>query len=190
MRVATVDRELSLHTMWHAFRVSNFVAQKHVVINHGVGRDLLNARYYNPNQGQFISQDASFLAVGDPALVKQVTGQDQRTFLSDPQVVNAYNYGRNNPITQKDPNGNATYIWDNGAGMTGIDTWNRNTYYQYRDTALLSSNASLGESNRGNTPMFFNQVKPGGPWDYKRNAENRGFYFFNGKLVSVRPKTF
>jgi Bacterial toxin 44 len=76
-------------------------------------------------------------------------------------------------------------IWDNGAGMTGIDTWNRNTYYQYRDTALLSSNASLGESNRGNTPMFFNQVKPGGPWDYKRNAENRGFYFFNGQLVSA-----
>jgi hypothetical protein len=35
-----------LNTMWHAFRVSNFVAEKHVVINHGVGRDLLDARAY------------------------------------------------------------------------------------------------------------------------------------------------
>jgi hypothetical protein len=32
-----------------------------------------------------------------------------------------------------DPSGNATYIANNGAGMTGIDIWNRNTYYEYQD---------------------------------------------------------
>ena len=82
--------------MWHAFRVSNFVAEKHVVINHGVGRDLLNARYYESTRGQFLSQDPSFLSVGDPNQVKSVTGQDQRLFLTDPQQMNSYNYGRDN----------------------------------------------------------------------------------------------
>jgi RHS repeat-associated protein len=69
------------------------------------GLSYLNARYYNPTQGQFLSEDPSFLAVGDPALVKQVTGQDQRAFLSDPQLANSTSYARGNPITNKDPNG-------------------------------------------------------------------------------------
>ena len=38
----------------------------------------LNARYYSPSQGQFISQDPSFLAVGDPNKLKQVTGLDDQ----------------------------------------------------------------------------------------------------------------
>jgi RHS repeat-associated protein len=97
MRVATVDRELSLHTMWHAFRVSNFVAQKHVVINHGVGRDLLNARYYSPSQGQFISQDPVFWEIG--------LTRDGVNAMSDPQALNSYGYASDNPITNKDPNG-------------------------------------------------------------------------------------
>src|SRR6266480_2458047 len=73
------------------------------------GLSYLNARFYNPNQGQFLSEDPSFLAVGNSELVKQVTGQDQRTFLSDPQQLNSTSYGRDNPITNKDPSGNATY---------------------------------------------------------------------------------
>src|SRR5262245_61755755 len=64
------------------------------------GLDYLNARYYAPDRGQFISQDPSFLSVGDPTKVKQVTGQDQSTFLTDPQLANSYSYGRDNPITQ------------------------------------------------------------------------------------------
>ena len=84
----------------------------------------------------------------------------------------------------KDPSGHAAYISDNGAGMCGTDSWNHNTYYQSQDTALLNSNASFEESNRLNLGVFYNQVKPGGNWDYKRNSDNRGYYFFNGKLVS------
>jgi hypothetical protein len=42
--------------------------------------------------------------------VKQVTGQEQQAFLADPQLANSYNYGRDNPITNKDPNGNNPLI--------------------------------------------------------------------------------
>lgn len=62
----------------------------------GSGLDYLNARYYNANQGQFISQDPVFL--GDPK------GQN----LQDPQSLNSYSYGEDNPITNKDTNGKQT----------------------------------------------------------------------------------
>jgi RHS repeat-associated protein len=66
----------------------------------------LNARYYDNARGQFLTEDPAFLAVGDPARLKQSTGQDQQTFLSDPQQMNSTSYGRDNPITNKDPKGN------------------------------------------------------------------------------------
>src|SRR5262249_41945612 len=66
----------------------------------------LQARYQDPQRGQFTSEDATFLAIGDPAKVKGVTGFDQKTLLSDPQLLNSYSYARNNPITTKDPKGN------------------------------------------------------------------------------------
>ena len=56
--------------------------------------DFLNARYYNPQQGQFISQDPMFL--GNPV--------DQN--LRNPQSLNSYSYANDNPITNKDPSGN------------------------------------------------------------------------------------
>jgi RHS repeat-associated protein len=56
----------------------------------------LNARYYNPQQGQFISQDPVFL--GNPK------DQDIR----NPQSLNSYTYANDNPITNKDPSGNTT----------------------------------------------------------------------------------
>ena len=65
----------------------------------------LNARYLNPTQGQFISQDPSFLAVSDAAQLKKMTNRDQQEFLADPQLANSYGYGRDNPVTQKDPEG-------------------------------------------------------------------------------------
>ena len=53
------------------------------------------------------TQDPTFLVLGSPDKLKQLSQQDQRTFLSDPQQMNSYSYGRDNPITQKDPNGNS-----------------------------------------------------------------------------------
>jgi len=55
----------------------------------------LQARYENPNTGQFISEDPVFL--GDPS---------QQT-LTDAQSLNSYSYANDNPITKSDPNGRA-----------------------------------------------------------------------------------
>jgi RHS repeat-associated protein len=53
----------------------------------------LNARYYSPTQGQFLSEDPIFL--GDP----------NQQNLSDPQSLNSYSYSEDNPIVKSDPNG-------------------------------------------------------------------------------------
>jgi RHS repeat-associated protein len=56
------------------------------------GLNYMNARYYNASQGQFISEDPMFWG---------------KQHLNDPQKLNAYGYGRDNPITLLDTNG-----WD------------------------------------------------------------------------------
>lgn len=64
----------------------------------------LNARYENPNQGQFISQDPLFLGG---------TGQQN---ISNPQSLNAYSYSEDNPISNSDPTGKIDG-WDDLAGF-------------------------------------------------------------------------
>lgn len=51
----------------------------------------MEARYYNPSIGRFLSQDPVYLAAGFD--------------LSDPQSMNSYAYARNNPIRLVDPDG-------------------------------------------------------------------------------------
>ena len=68
--------------------------------------DYLNARYYDPARGQFTSQDPTFLAVGYKGLISQISQQEQQNLLADPQQLNSYGYGRDNPLTQRDANGN------------------------------------------------------------------------------------
>jgi len=79
----------------------------------------LNSRYYSGMQGQFISEDPSFLATGNPNKVQQLTGQDQATLLSNPQQLNVYSYSQNNPIINSDPSGN-WYIAINFTGLLPI----------------------------------------------------------------------
>jgi RHS repeat-associated protein len=62
------------------------------------GLSYLNARYYDPTRGQFISEDPLFWS--DPA----------KQNLLDPQTQNAYSYGSDNPTTKKDPSGLLTII--------------------------------------------------------------------------------
>jgi RHS repeat-associated protein len=50
-----------------------------------------NARYLNPAQGQFITEDPVFWSL------KQT--------LSNPQSLNSYSYALDNPIVNKDPSG-------------------------------------------------------------------------------------
>jgi RHS repeat-associated protein len=69
------------------------------------GLSYLNARYYSGAQGQFTSQDPTFLALGNPIQLQQISQQDQQRFLSDPQQMNSYSYSENNPIVKSDPSG-------------------------------------------------------------------------------------
>jgi len=70
----------------------------------------LNARYMDPSRGQFLSEEPIFLNIGDATQVKQLSQQDQQAYLTDPQQLNSYSYGRDNPITRKDPNGKQVQI--------------------------------------------------------------------------------
>jgi RHS repeat-associated protein len=54
----------------------------------------LNARYYNPVQGQFLSEDPVFW--------------NSRQNLADPQSLNVYSYANDNPINRSDPSGLAS----------------------------------------------------------------------------------
>jgi RHS repeat-associated protein len=75
----------------------------------------LQARYYDSARGQFLSQDPVFWELGQT--------NDGRKALLNPQVVNAYGYSADNPITNKDPNGRcpicALGLIGAGAGMAG-----------------------------------------------------------------------
>jgi RHS repeat-associated protein len=53
----------------------------------------LNARYYDPARGQFLSEDPVFL------------GQPNQQNLQDPQSLNPYSYSEDNPIVKSDPSG-------------------------------------------------------------------------------------
>jgi RHS repeat-associated protein len=65
----------------------------------------LQNRYMDNARGQFLSQDPSHLAVGDPTALKQITGQDQQMYLANPQQLNSYSYAQDNPLRFKDPEG-------------------------------------------------------------------------------------
>jgi RHS repeat-associated protein len=69
------------------------------------GLNYFNARYYSSDRGQFISQDPTFLAIGNSDQIKQLSNQEQSKLLSDPQQLNSYGYVGDNPITRKDPRG-------------------------------------------------------------------------------------
>ncbi len=56
----------------------------------------LNARYQNPAQGEFVSQDQVFL------------GSPKNEDIQNPQSLNAYSYALDNPVSVEDPNGTET----------------------------------------------------------------------------------
>ena len=74
------------------------------------GLDYLNARYYNPAQGQFLAEDPAFLMLGNSSQVQQLTQQQQNQFLTNPQQLNAYSYAGDNPLIAKDPSGNSGVV--------------------------------------------------------------------------------
>jgi len=64
------------------------------------GNDYFGARYYASSMGRFMSPDPSQLYYADPA---------------NPQSLNLYSYGQNNPLINIDPNG-MDCVMDNGDG--------------------------------------------------------------------------
>ena len=70
----------------------------------GTTLDYLNARYYDGSKGQFVSEDPVFLGIGSPQLNALINGHVQ-DILADPQLLNAYSYARDNPISRSDPSG-------------------------------------------------------------------------------------
>ena len=66
----------------------------------------LNARWYNPGAGRFMSEDT-------------YPGN-----LTQPQTLNRYSYVMNNPVNYWDPTGNvAELLYPEGEGFTGIPDW-------------------------------------------------------------------
>lgn len=67
--------------------------------------DYMNARYYEGSRGQFLSQNPTFLALGDRQKLRELTQESQQNFLRNPQQMNSYSYANDNPINKKDPDG-------------------------------------------------------------------------------------
>lgn len=81
----------------------------------------LNARYLNPMNAQFISQDPIHILIADRNAVNQVSGVQQVKLLMDPQQLNSYNYARNNPVINKDPKGTCLEPFSAGfCAATGV----------------------------------------------------------------------
>src|SRR5579871_3238229 len=86
----------------------------------------LNARYYSPAQGQFLSEDPVFLSIGNGLQPQNLSQPDQWAVLRNPQALNAYSYSQDNPIVLKDPSGSSYvqvgYTQANGTvfGSAGI----------------------------------------------------------------------
>jgi RHS repeat-associated protein len=64
----------------------------------------LNARYYSPTQGQFLSEDPVFW------------GDSKAQLLMDPQSFNTYSYSEDNPIVREDPLGKMAIGFGLGGG--------------------------------------------------------------------------
>ncbi|OHA17615.1 MAG: hypothetical protein A2664_03270 [Candidatus Taylorbacteria bacterium RIFCSPHIGHO2_01_FULL_46_22b] len=141
----------------------------------------LNARFLDPVRGQFLSQDAVFLSIGSKQL-PQISDKPLTYYLSDPQQLNSYSYGRDNPIIYSDPNGLDIY-WRSDGTLARNTRSGFNQYFESQDVSMLNRNASLMENNRWNLSLFNNQVTDNGSWDYK--TQGREYYFFDGKLVKA-----
>jgi RHS repeat-associated protein len=69
------------------------------------GLSYLNARFYDSGRGQFLSEDPAFLSLGNGGQLQQLSQQSQQKFLMEPQQLNSYSYSKDNPVTNKDPQG-------------------------------------------------------------------------------------
>lgn len=108
------------------------------------GLSYMGARYYPGNVARFISQDSAYLAVGDNGQIKEVTGQELRQYLSDPQNLNSYSYVKNNPLVAVDPNGKwIEYIIGDKNAVNLGNLASNNTVARYATDHPVSTVATL-----------------------------------------------
>jgi RHS repeat-associated protein len=138
------------------------------------GLSYFNARYMDPARGQFTTQEPIFLSLGDPNQVRQLSQKDQRAYLSDPQLLNSYSYGRDNPVTLKDPNGRcpvclialgAVEVY--GLTMTGIDAFN------VYSTQIASTRSGFNASDKTQTNLQVGY--DGAQWAVAKAFARRGW---------------
>ena len=72
------------------------------------------ARYMDNQTGHFVSVDPATLAFGDIKQFKNSYGVTLQEYLADPQNLNSYTYGRNNPIILVDPDGQSWQTFGQG----------------------------------------------------------------------------
>jgi hypothetical protein len=97
-----------------------------IILVVGVLHAFMNARYQDPVREQFVSEDPAIVGLnpsagltGDPNTATVDTflnsnGQTSFAYLNDPQELNNYSYGRDNPLRYTDPTGKE-YIGYNAA---------------------------------------------------------------------------
>ena len=72
------------------------------IYDEGTGLYYLNARYYNPEDGRFLTEDT-------------YTGEN-----TDPESLHLYAYCTNNPVTNADPSGHIAIFCIVGAAVGGV----------------------------------------------------------------------
>lgn len=111
----------------------------------------LNARYYHPGLGRFLSGDPVFHVLGEETQIKLLTGMNLQAVLSDPQLLNSYSYAKNNPILNSDPRGTCPACYAIAAIFLG-NAPTISGYIQSLATPLGQVNASdsFENSRQGN----------------------------------------
>jgi RHS repeat-associated protein len=103
------------------------------------GLSYMQARYYHPATGRFISEDPAFLDIGIPAFSDKYQ-RSLEQHLQNPQSLNSYAYGLNNPVTFRDPQGEIVPLIVLGAWAAvefGLSAYDAYSTYQ----TLASSEA-------------------------------------------------
>lgn len=135
----------------------------------------LQARYMDPARGQFMSQDPTFLALGNPNELRRLTQQEQMQFLADPQQLNSYSYARGNPIRFSDPTGNAIPAIVFFAGIQLI---------RFGSFAMTSYDAL----HYADTQIFPQYYSPSAQGDARTQAGYSGFLQVVGEFGSAKQQ--
>ena len=92
-------------------KVSSFQEQRKYggyELDIATGLSYLGSRYYNSASSRFLSPDPRAHSIADPGLI------------TDPQLLNLYNYGRSNPVKYRDNHGeSATLTGAVGGALIG-----------------------------------------------------------------------